>query len=239
MTITTPKYSFVNFSSDVFKLLVKTGDTITFQVRMDSGGLASHWAASFQTTKGTAVTTTNVSVATENTLLNVSLKVTGTLTHGEHYQVKLVYDDTVNAAETFTSNTFVNSTVQSEVVIYNHHADFMDFGYETTITPLRNQVRLPIHIHNYQPSSITDQYQKSTGAFVTFGTFVNDTYRVETDYQNAAFHRCMQAMLLHRTITLTIDNQSRTAQIFEDYSVEYSQNVNYGKAKGVTRISLT
>lgn len=238
MTVTTPIYSFVRFDADRFKLPLRQNDVLRFQVRITDTGDADDWSLIVRNTSGGSnASTSDVSFTKEGTLLNVSVTVTGEV-EGNSYQIQLQYVPTGGGLpSTFNSNTFVGTTVESKVVTYSHHDDHLDFGYDTTMTALSNQVRLPIHVYNFVPSSVTERYQKSDGSFVTLGASVNRTYSIDTDWLAGDFHQCVMAMWLHSSIQMDIDGVTRSVQLLEDYEVNYSDNQHYGKAKGSATIS--
>lgn len=238
MTLTTPTYNFVRFDElDLFRLIIMDGDTIAFQVRIDDIGIAADWGVTLKDNENNSITLSNKSIVKEGVLLNVSFKITGELTYTERYRINLQYSDGVTT-DVFTSNVLVKSNIITNVFKYKHFEDFMDLGYETT-SVLFNQVRLPIRLYNHTPSTVTEQYQRSTGQFVSFGTFVNDIYEVTTPHLIGVLHRCIQAMFLHRTIQTTIDSELYNIQLSESYQLEYPDNNNYGLAKAKTKISAS
>ena len=221
MNLTTPTYSFVRFGNNKFQLPIVQGDTIAFQVRIDDVGIDTYWSVFLRTSTGTFATLSNVVINKEGVVLNVSFTVAA-IDDSKTYQIRLIYEDenSNDLHSRFDSNEFKAMNIETTVVQYQRFSDFLDFGYETA-TVLMNQVRLPFRLYNHIPATVTEQYQKSDGQFVSFGNFINDIYEVETPFMSSQIHKCIQAMFLHRTIQVVIDTMLHSIQLSENYQLEY------------------
>lgn len=237
MNLTTPTYSFVHFENNKFQLPILQGDTVSFQVRIDDVGDETNWTLQFRNVSNynDLATLSNVSIVKEGVLLNISFTV-DTLDYSQSYEVRLTYRNQPAAPVEFISNKFKVMNIETTVVQYQHFSDFLDLGYETA-TVLMNQVRLPFRLYNHIPATVTEQYQKSDGQFVSFGNFINDIYEVETPFMSSQIHKCIQAMFLHRTIQVVINSVLHSIQLSENYQLEYPENKNFGLAKAKAKVS--
>ena len=239
MDISTPLYNFIRFDNNLLILPIEQSDTICFQVRIDDIGVSNDWSVSLRDTDtNNIISVSDIAIVKEGILLNISFAITGTIAYNKKYKVRLSYDDGNGLPENFDSNFLMRPFYQTTYIEYTHFEDFLEFGYETA-TPLVNKVRLPIRFYNNTPTTVTEQYQKSDGQFVSFGNFITDIYSVETPFLNSDYHRCIQAMLLHRTIKASINNLVHTIQLSENYVSEYPENNNYGFSKGKAKVSTS
>lgn len=235
LELTTPIYSFVRFDGDRFALLVNSNDTVAFQVRANVTTTASDWFVRLRRSDNLLTTIAAATIVIDgNDIMTVSVPV-GVVVLGYSYTIELVYAPSDVVTNVFVSNRFVASNVESNVVKYRHFEDHLEFDY--TNAAFYHQVRLPIHLHSYKPATELERYQRTNGEVVNFGSFINDTWAVDVDWQNADFHRCMQAMWLHRNVLVTIESVEKSIQTLDAYELTHSEDAYFGKARGLTRVS--